>query len=135
MRSSHRPPGVGIDARRPGRFTSGVHDGDVVADDEPDLDHREHGEDHQRQHECELDRALPALGAVRAHGYGTISSMTSSNSRVIALLPVAQVTSSVATAAAPRITSAYSAVVWPASARASRGYLGTSDDLLVEGNG
>ena len=41
--------------------------------------------------------------------------MTVSNSFVIAWLLLAQVMSRVASAAAPRITSAYSAVVWPSS--------------------
>ena len=104
-----------------------MHDAEVVAHDEADLDHRQHRQHHQRQQEGELDGGLTALacasdavapgspatgaGEPTTLGHdGSTFSITESNSCEIAWLPVAQVIRSVAIATAPRITRAYSAV-------------------------
>jgi hypothetical protein len=102
-----------------------MDDPHLVTYDEPDLDDRERREHEQRKDEGKLDRSLtrvatpPAtppqgdLGSPRVSHPGSTLSMTLSNSFEIAWLPVAHVISNVATATAPRMTSAYSAVVCP----------------------
>ena len=118
--------GIGIDARGARRFPRRVHDTELVAHDEADLDDREHGQDHEGQEERELDRGLAAFAVATAVAPGSPTRgagepttpvhdgstllITRSNSCEIAWLPVAQVISRVAIATAPRITSAYSAV-------------------------
>jgi hypothetical protein len=115
-----------------------MHDTELVAHDEADLDDREDGQDHERQEEGELDGGLAAfafafvLATAGADATATVVApgspapgtgepttpvhdgstllITASNSCETAWLPVAQVMSRVAIATAPRITSAYSAV-------------------------
>ena len=52
--------GSGSTLARAHRLARRVHDAQLVADDEPDLDDREHSEHDERQHERELDGRLAA---------------------------------------------------------------------------
>ena len=129
MRGARRRARVAVDAGRPRRFSGRVDHPHLVADDEADLDDRQRREHDQRQHERELDGGLAAFahrraawspraaagGPARRGHPGSTLPMTVSNSFEIAWLPVAHEMSNVAMATAPRITSAYSAVVWPAA--------------------
>src|SRR5207249_499171 len=95
-------------------------DGEPVTNEQADLHDREQRQHDDREQQRELDGGLARAPVVAAPAHGMIFSTTESKSRPTAWLLVAHVTRSVATAAAPRMTSAYSAVVCPSSAGVTR---------------
>src|SRR5207237_1093570 len=117
VRGAYRAARIGIDARRPRRLTRRVHDAELVAHYQPDLDDGEDRQHQEGQHERERHRRLtaflltatvaPCSSASRAEEPttpvhdGSTFAITESNSWEIAWLPVAHVMSNVAIATAP----------------------------------
>src|SRR5205814_8894806 len=105
----------GIAAGGTGGLASGVYHGNLIAHDERDLQHDQRRHQDQRHQHRELHRRLPGLAL-----QGSTFPTTSSKSLPMAWLFVAHAMSRAPIAAAPRMTSAYSAVVCPTSARTAR---------------
>ena len=71
VRGADGASGIGVDARGARRLPRRVHDTELVAHDEPDLDDREDGQDHERQEERELDGGLAAFAVTTAVAPGS----------------------------------------------------------------
>ena len=123
--------GAGVDRCGPGRLPGGVFDQEPVAPDEGQLQDQEDAQDEHGKPEGELDGGLAAAGATtrpsrsgsRGNTLPITVSRTALNNDPMRLDLPAHAMNTRATVAAPRRTSAYSAVDWPAVLRV--GVMGT----------